>query len=382
MSAPTSRLPRLRIAQVAPLFEAVPPAGYGGTELIVHLITEELVRRGHEVTLFASGDSRTDATLVPGTPAALWSEAGIRLPSQEVERLLAAHHAAPYSEGAAFDLIHDHTGTTLRGLRAAVGSGRRSTLFTHHGEWDPALGPLLEAFSGRHNAVSAAAARRFPERGQLPPVHHGIDVASFAFSDRSEGYLLFLGRLAPVKGPGVAVQVARRSGRRLLLAGRIHPGDRPAYERDVEPFLDGDRIRYVGEADPAMKRKLLAGAYALLFPISWEEPFGLVMIEALASGTPVVATRRASTPEVIDDGETGLLAGSGDGSEADVEALLEALPGIAALSRAACRQAAERRFTVERMVDDYERRYAEILGLGTEPTRQPLTPPTARPPTM
>jgi glycosyltransferase involved in cell wall biosynthesis len=380
MPAPTSRLPRLRIAQVAPLFEAVPPAGYGGTELIVHLLTEELVRRGHQVTLFASGDSRTEATLVPGAPAALWSEAGLRLPSEEIERLLTLHHAAPYGEGSAFDLIHDHTG--LRGLRAAVGSGRRSALFTHHGEWDPALGPLLEAFSGRHNAVSAAAALRFPERGAMAPVHHGIDVASYQFSDRSEGYLLFIGRLAPVKGPGVAVQVARRSGRRLLLAGRIHPGDQLAYERDVEPFLDGDRIRYVGEADPPMKRRLLAGAQALLFPINWEEPFGLVMIEALASGTPVVATRRASTPEVIDDGETGLLAGAGDGSEADVEALLEVLPGIARLSRAACRQAAERRFTVERMVDDYERRYAELLGLGTEPTRQPLTPPTARPPTM
>jgi glycosyltransferase involved in cell wall biosynthesis len=379
MPAPTSRLPRLRIAQVAPLFEAVPPAGYGGTELIVHLLTEELVRRGHEVALFASGDSRSEATLVPGAPAALWSEAGLRLPTQEVERLLTGHHGAAYSEGAAFDLIHDHTG--LRGLRAAVGSGRRSALFTHHGQWDPALGPLLEAFSGRHNAVSAAAARTFPEPGAMAPVHHGIDVASFPFSDRSEGYLLFLGRLSPVKGPGVAVQVARRSGRRLLLAGRIHPGDRATYERDVEPFLDGDRIRYVGEADPPMKRRLLAGADALLFPISWEEPFGLVMIEALASGTPVVATRRASTPEVIDDGETGLLAGAGDGSEADVEALLQALPGIAALSRAACRQAAEQRFTVDRMVDDYERRYAELLGLA-EPTRQPLTPPTARPPTM
>jgi glycosyltransferase involved in cell wall biosynthesis len=380
MPAPTQTLPRLRIAQVAPLFEAVPPAGYGGTELIVHLLTEELVRRGHQVTLFASGDSRTEATLVPGAPVALWSEAGRRLPSQEVERLLTVHHAAPYSEGAAFDLIHDHTWAP--GLKAAVGSGRSSALCTHHREWEPVLGPLLEAFSGRHNAVSEAASRRFPARGQLPAVHHGIDVASFPFSERSEGYLLFLGRLSPVKGPGVAVQVARRSGRRLLLAGRIHPSERKAYERDVEPFLDGDRIRYVGEADPPMKRRLLAGADALLFPISWEEPFGLVMIESLASGTPVVATRRASTPEVIDDGETGLLAGPGDGGEADVEALLKVLPGIARLSRAACRQAAERRFTVERMVDDYERRYAELLGLTAEPARQPLTPPIARPPTM
>jgi glycosyltransferase involved in cell wall biosynthesis len=212
----------------------------------------------------------------------------------------------------------------------------------------------------------------------MAPVLHGIDVASYPFGERAEGYLLFLGRFAPQKGASTAVQVARRTGRRLLLAGRIHDYDRPVFERDVEPFLD-DRIRYVGEAGGMRKRFLLAGADALIFPISWNEPFGLVMIEALSCGTPVLATRRASTPEVIDPGETGFLAGPGDGSEADVEALAAALPHLPLISRARCRQAAETHFTVGRMVDDYERRYAELLGMSPPAATRSGDASSARP---
>jgi glycosyltransferase involved in cell wall biosynthesis len=354
--------PRLRIAQVAPLFEAVPPAAYGGTELIAHLVTEELVRRGHEVTLFASGDSFTHGRLVPGSEAALWSARGRRLSPSEGERLRREHHARPYERRDEFDLIHEHGGQD--GLAAAVEAGAERVLVTHHRESDDATIRLLAGLRGRHNAVSASAAATFPPERQMAPVLHGIDVASYPFGERAEGYLLFLGRFAPQKGAGTAVQVARRTGRRLLLAGRIHDHDRPTFERDVEPFLD-DRIRYVGEAGGMRKRFLLAGADALIFPISWNEPFGLVMIEALSCGTPVLATRRASTPEVIDPGETGFLAGPGDGSEADVEALAAALPHLPLISRARCRQAAETHFTVGRMVDDYERRYAELLGMST-----------------
>jgi glycosyltransferase involved in cell wall biosynthesis len=210
--------------------------------------------------------------------------------------------------------------------------------------------------------VSAFSATTFPARGQLRPVLHGIDVRSYPFGARSEGYLLFLGRFARIKGAGTAVQLARRSGRRLLLAGRINPQDREAFEADVAPFLD-DRIRYVGEAGGLRKRFLLAGADALVFPITWNEPFGLVMIEALSCGTPVLATRRASTPEVIAPGETGFLAGPGDGGETDIEALMAALPHLPLISRQRCREVAEARFTVERMVDDYEDRFAETLGI-------------------
>ena len=348
---------RLRIAQVAPLYEAVPPQAYGGTELIVHLLTEELVRRGHDVTLFATGDSVTRARLVAGSPEPLWNSHSGRLPPGEAERLRSAHHRRPYADGESFDLIHDHSGQL--GLAAATEAGAERVLVTHHREADDPTRALLARYRGRHVAVSASAAATYPYHGQVAPVLHGIDVASYPFAERSQGYLLFLGRFAPEKGAAVAVRVAQRTGRRLLLAGRIHDFDRPAFERDVAPFLD-DRIRYVGEADRVRKRSLLAGAEALLFPITWNEPFGLVMIEALSCGTPVVATRRSSTPEVVEPGETGFLAGAGNGDEADVEALTAVLPDIPLISRARCRQVAERRFTVSRMVDDYERRYAEV----------------------
>ncbi len=357
----------LRIAQVAPLFEAVPPSAYGGTELIVHLVTEELVRRGHDVTLFASGDSFTRGRLRAGSPAALWSERGRAIAEEEAEALRRDHHAAPYANPGDFDLVHEHGGTD--GLSAAVDASGERVLFTHHRELTDELARLLERYRGRHHAVSAASAATFPAPGQVEPVLHGIDVSSYPYGERSEGYLLFLGRFAPIKGAGTAVQVARRSGRRLLLAGRIHPQDRAAFESDVAPFLD-ERIRYVGEAGGVRKRFLLAGADALIFPITWNEPFGLVMIEALSCGTPVIATARASTPEVIDPGETGFLAGPGDGSEADVEALLGALPHLPLISRRRCREVAEHRFTVERMVDDYEARFAEILGLPLRPASE------------
>ncbi len=361
-SPPVTRRRALRIAQVAPLFEAVPPAGYGGTELVVHLLTEELVRRGHDVTLFASGDSRTSAALVPGSPVALWSDRGRGLSVTETAELRAAHHGRPYGLGDRFDLIHDHS--WVDGLEASLRAGAEHVLVTHHRRFDAHTGTLLAEFRGRHHAVSRAAAATFPPERQLPPVLHGVDVATYPFRDdaprRDEGYLLFLGRFHPVKGAGTAVQVAHRAGRRLLLAARLHEQDRAAFERDVVPYLDGERIRYVGEVDARQKRDLLVGADALLFPISWDEPFGLVMVEALSCGTPVLATRRASTPEVIDDGETGFLAGAGDGSEADVEALLQALPALRELSRRRCREVAEERFTVERMVDDYESRYAMV----------------------
>jgi glycosyltransferase involved in cell wall biosynthesis len=353
---------RLRIAQVAPLFEAVPPAAYGGTELIVHLVTEELVRRGHELTLFASGDSMTHGRLVAGSEAALWSARGRRLDPQRADLLRAEHHRRPYAESAQFDVIHEHGG--VDGLTAAVEAAATNVLVTHHREADDPTRELLPRLGGRHNAVSASAASSFPSERQVEPVLHGIDVASYPFGELGEGYLLFLGRFAPQKGARTAVQVARHTGRRLLLAGRIHDHDRGAFEQDVEPFLD-DRIRYVGEAGGMRKRFLLAGADALLFPITWQEPFGLVMIEALSCGTPVVATRRASTPEVIEPGETGFLAGIGDGSEADIAALADALPHLPLISRRRCREVAERRFTVARMVDDYERRYAEIVGGAT-----------------
>src|SRR5205814_1551821 len=199
-----------------------------------------------------------------------------------------------------------------------------------------------------HHAVSKASAETFPRRGALAPIHHGIDVASYRYEPKPDaGTLLFLGRFSPAKGADRAVEAARRTGRRLILAGKVDEANHRHYTTSIEPFIDGDRIRYVGEADFDAKRELLAGADALLFPIEWDEPFGLVMVEALSSGTPVIGFRRASVPEVVDDGSTGFIVD-------DLDGMVEAIGRIGAIDRGACRASAEARFTVRRMVDHVE----------------------------
>jgi glycosyltransferase involved in cell wall biosynthesis len=231
-----------------------------------------------------------------------------------------------------------------------------------HNPWSPRTKPIWDAYPWFHHAVSAASARTFPERGALPPILHGIDVDAIRPDVRprvrrpgdDEGYLLFLGRFSPAKGADRAIEAALRAGRRLVLAGKIDPHDLSHVRAAVEPWLDGDRIRTVGEVGGEAKRDLLAGADALLFPIEWDEPFGLVMVEALASATPVIGFRRASVPEIIDDGVSGFVVD-------DVAGMADAIGRLGEIDRAACRRAAEERFTVGRMVDDVEAMYRAIL---------------------
>jgi glycosyltransferase involved in cell wall biosynthesis len=249
-----------------------------------------------------------------------------------------------------FDIVHNHAG--IEGQVLGAGS-RTPVLTTNHNPFVPQTQPIWDAYPWAHHAVSAASAATFPSRGALPPIHHGINVESFSFGRQPEGYLLFLGRFLPDKGAMRAIEVSRLAGRRLVLAGKVDTADVEHFTRDIEPAIDGDRIRYVGEADADAKRRLLAGADALLFPIEWDEPFGLVMIEALASGTPVIGFRRASVPEVVDDGLTGFVVD-------DVAAMAAAVNRLAEIDRRACRGEAERRFTVERMADDYVRHYAMV----------------------
>jgi glycosyltransferase involved in cell wall biosynthesis len=338
----------LRIAQLAPTYERVPPAAYGGTELVVHLITEELVRRGHDVTLFASGDSRTSARLRSVTPAPFrYGDVvdGVR----HAEYLQLANAQACFLEAAAgeYDIVHNHAG--IEGLVLAATS-RTPVLTTNHNPFVPQTRQIWDAYPWAHHAVSAASAATFPSRGALPPIHHGIDVASFSFGERPEGYLLFLGRFMPDKGAVRAIEAARLAGRRLILAGKVDAADADHFATRIQPAIDGDRIRYVGEADAIAKRRLLAGADALLFPIEWDEPFGLVMIEALASGTPVIGFRRASVPEIVEDGLTGFVVD-------DVAAMAAAFERLEGIDRRHCRREAERRFSVARMVDDYVGHY-------------------------
>jgi glycosyltransferase involved in cell wall biosynthesis len=344
----------LRIAQLAPTFERVPPRAYGGTELIVHHLTEALVARGHEVTLFASGDSRTSAELRSVTPVPRrYGERGEDgLVHAEYVQLANAQAAFLAAADGEFDLVHSHAG--IEGLVLGATS-RTPVISTMHNPFVEATRPVWDAYPWFHHAVSRASATTFPIRGALPPIHHGIDVASYRFAERApDGPLLFLGRFSPGKGADRAIEAALRADRPLILAGKIDAADEPHAADRIRPRIVGRRIRYVGEADFPMKRDLLAEASALLFPIAWDEPFGLVMVEALSAGTPVIGFRCASVPEVIDDGRTGFVV-------EDVDGMVEAIDRIPEIDRSACREEAERRFTVGRMVDDVEAMYRTVL---------------------
>ncbi len=344
----------MRIAQLAPTYERVPPRAYGGTEIMVHLLTEELVARGHDVTLFASGDSITSATLRSVTPVAMRYGGTSAEGLTHAEYLQLANAQAAFRAAAAdqFDLVHNHAG--IEGLVLAATS-RTPVVSTMHNPFRLATQSIWDAYPWFHHAVSAASAATFPTRGALPPIHHGIDVAAFRFEPRpTSGHLLFLGRFSRAKGADRAIEAAGQAGRKLVLAGKIDPADRPFFRTEIEPRIDAERIRYVGEVDLPAKRELLASADALLFPIEWDEPFGLVMIEALSAGTPVVGFRRASVPEIIDDGRTGFIVD-------DVAGMVEAIGRIGTIDRRVCRATAEERFTVARMVDDVEAMYRSVL---------------------
>jgi glycosyltransferase involved in cell wall biosynthesis len=347
----------MRIAQLAPTYERVPPPAYGGTENVVHLLTEELVRRGHDVTLFASGDSRTSARLRSITPRAIrYGTAHGDLRHAEYLQLANAQACFLAAADGEFDIVHNHAG--IEGLVLAATS-RTPVLTTNHNPFVRETQPIWDAYPWAHHALSAASAATFPAQGQLAPIHHGIDVGSFPFAPSpattEDPYLVFLGRFMPEKGAARAIEAARRSGRTLVLAGKIDHTDADFFSSHVEPEIDDVAIRYVGEADPEAKRRLLAGADALLFPISWDEPFGLVMIESLACGTPVIGFRRASVPEVVDDGVTGFIVD-------DVDGMVDAIRRIPEIDRARCREAAEARFDVIRMAEDYERHYETLVG--------------------
>ncbi len=351
----------MRIAQIAPTYERVPPRAYGGTELIVGLITDELVARGHEVTLFASGDSITSAKLRSVTPTPVRYGDRSNGGPNHAEYLQLANVQAAFLAAAdgAFDVVHSHAG--IEGLVLGATS-RTPVVSTMHNPFVPETQPIWDAYPWFHHAVSAASAVTFPRPGALSAILHGIDVASFEARTEprreADRYLLFLGRFSPAKGADRAIEAARRAGCRLILAGKIDAADAEHVRTAIEPFLDGDRVRYVGEVDGVTKRTLLAGADGLLFPIEWDEPFGLVMVEALASGTPVVGFRRASVPEVVDDGLTGFVVD-------DLDGMVEAIGRLARIDRSTCRRVAAERFTVERMVDEVEAMYCAVLDEAT-----------------
>jgi glycosyltransferase involved in cell wall biosynthesis len=333
----------MKIAQVAPLAESVPPRLYGGTERIVSYLTEELVRLGHDVTLFASGDSKTAAELQPIIPTALRLDASVR----DVSACIALQLDWLRERADEFDVIHFHT--ELHHLPLVRALGLTNVLTTMHGRLDlPEYRPLFARF---HDAplVSISDQQRtpMPQAHWLGTVHHGLPPTVCRFNAHPRGdYVAFLGRFSPEKGPDRAIEIAHRAGMKIRMAAKVDAADRKYFQEHIEPLLALPHVEYVGEIGERDKCEFLGNARALLFPIDWPEPFGLVMIEAMSCGTPCVAWRSGSVPEVIQDGVTGYIV---DSLDAAAHALRRALE----LDRRSVRQQFERRFSVERMTRDY-----------------------------
>lgn len=338
----------MRIAQVAPLYVATPPRLYGGTERIISALTEELVKRGHEVTLFATGDSRTSARLVACTPHALGFEHIFESGAAHVGML-----AQVYRRASEFDVIHAHVDYPI--LPFAENS-KTPTIITLHGALD-ALGypEALSAFPDlRYVSISDSQRAPLPQLNWAATVYHGVDVRSYPFGAQPGDYLAFVGRISPEKGPDRAIAIARRCGIPLKIAAKVDPKDRKFFEQVIKPQLDDPLIEYLGPLDERHKRELLKNALALLLPIRWPEPFGLVFIEALACGLPVLTCPKGAAPEILREGVTGYMR------EQDDE-LAEAALRVAEVSRAGCRAWAERHFDISDMTNNYEAVYLAAM---------------------
>ena len=344
----------MRIGIIAPLVVRVPPPGYGGTEFVVSGLTEELVKRGHKVTLFATGDSVTDAKLHSVRPTGLKAD-GITGMALGIEAALydSINAAACFERADQFDIIHSHAAPVIMMQANLV---KTQVLMTFHNPLDQPILDVLSAYKGHYNTLCRAAKRDLPDRGYVGAVYNDLDVASFPFnSGQREGYLLFLGRISYDKGTHVAIDVAQRLNRKLVIAGNVNQHDEEYFESMVKPHIDGDLIHYFGEASRSQTRDLYSQADCFLFPILWEELFGLVMIEAMACGAPVIAFNRGSAPEVIVDGETGFIVNNTD-------EMVKAVGRVGEIDRQACRSHVERNFNAPRMVDDYVAIYERVLG--------------------
>jgi glycosyltransferase involved in cell wall biosynthesis len=341
----------MRIAQVAPLYESVPPRAYGATERIVSALTESLVALGHDVTLYATGDSHSRARLHATSPAALWHDERVwDTTSHHLRQLDAVARHAPR-----FDLIHFHGEPfhlpLLRWLPCA-------SVTTVHGRLLAAdHAPLFDAFPDAPLvSISDSQRKGAPRANWIATVHHGLPRDAMRFSPKAGDYLLFVGRLMPEKGVDRAIEISRRAGLPLKIAAAVHPGERAWFRQEVWPMLEASQsfVEYLGEVGGETRRSLFAGARALLFPIDWEEPFGLVLLEAMASGTPPIAFARGAVPELIDHGENGFVVH-------DIDEAVRAVDAIGEIDRAACRRIFEERFDAQRMTGDYLAVYRDLL---------------------
>lgn len=351
-------VPTMRIAQIAPLYESVPPHAYGATERIVHYLTEALVARGHDVTLFASGDSRTSAHLVPSCERALWRDRNV----WDTQ----AHHLHQLGQLARrthdFDIVHFHGEPLHFPLARYLPCCHITTL---HGLLLPNdHGPLLRTFADVP-VVSISRSQRtaLPWAHWQRTVHHGIPPDELPYAERAGEYLLFMGRITPGKRPDLAIEIACRADVSLKIAAVVHEGERAYFHETIEPLIARHRrhVEFLGEVGGEARASLLSEARALLMPIDWEEPFGLVIVEAMACGTPTIAFRRGAIPEIVEDGLNGRVVD-------DVESAVAAVHAIGNIDRRTCRRVFNERFTAQRMTDDYLSVYESLLA------RQPYTP--------
>jgi glycosyltransferase involved in cell wall biosynthesis len=349
----------MRVAQIAPLAESIPPKLYGGTERVVAWLVEGLVELGHDVTLFASGDSVTHAKLVPVLPRALRLDRPRSDPIAAQTNLLeaVAEHASD------FDLIHAHIDWLHLPLLSRLGVPFLTTL---HGRLDlRGLSDVIRRFPDAP-FVSISDNQRLPlgQANWLGTIYHGLPANAFRPVFKRGSYLAFLGRLTAEKGPEVAIRIAQAAGMPLRMAAKVPRGERVYFKERLEPQIDGSRVKLIGEVNDKAKQDFLAGAAALLFPIDWPEPFGLVMIEAMACGTPVIAFRRGSVPEVIDHGVTGFVV------DGEAEAI-EAVRRLDELDRRRVRARFEQRFTVKQMAQQYSQCYERLKRPGALTAKLP-----------
>jgi glycosyltransferase involved in cell wall biosynthesis len=334
----------MKIAMLSPIAWRTPPQHYGPWESVVSVLTEGLVRRGIDVTLFATKDSVTRAELRSVCPSGYEEDRSI---DPKVWECL--HISEVFEHAREFDLIHNHFDFLPLTYTALV---RTPVLATIHGFSSPKILPVYEKYNGKVHYVSISDADRSERLNYARTIHHGIELEKFDFNSSPDDYLLFFGRIHPDKGTREAIEIAKRSGRRLIIAGIIQ--DQDYFEAQIKPHIDDNQVQYIGSVGPAERNRVLRQACALLHPIYFKEPFGLSVVESMACGTPVIAFNRGSMPELITSGTNGFLV-------QDVNGAVEALEQIGSLERAACRRTVEERFSVERMVDEYLTVYREIL---------------------
>lgn len=367
----------LKIAQLSTPFIAVPPPDYGGTELVVYNLTEGLVKKGHQVTLFATGDSTASARLQSVFPHALFYEKMQQLFSPAALNLFWMHSLptlyhtiAPFEQADKFDIIHNHVHYLGLFFASLI---NKPTIHTYHGDFSTAIKSpiermILEKYKDSYwTAISETQKKNCPIKlNFVDVVHHGVASERFDYQENPQTYLIWLGRITPKKGVNQAIEVAKKLGKQLIIAGVVHDRDQQFFSQKIKPHIDNQLIKYVGALDFSTKVSYLKNAKLLLYPVTWEEPFGLVMIEAMACGTPVVAYGNGAVTEIVRDGETGVIVKQ----ELGIDGLAEAVNNIYHLTdgaykkmRRSARERVIRSFSIEKMADSYEKVYQKIINL-------------------